>query len=84
VVGGAERVLQALCEDLPRHTVEPSVGCFRAAGPIGRELAAAGIEVSERLAPRRRDWRQVWSLRRDLRARRTHLVYCLDHSNVLW
>lgn len=84
MIGGAERVLQALCEDLPQHDVEPSVGCFRAAGPVGRALGDAGVPVSEQLAPARRSLAQVWALRADLRRHRTHLVYCLDHSNVLW
>jgi glycosyltransferase involved in cell wall biosynthesis len=83
VVGGAERVIEALCRDLPQHDVDVRIGCLRERGPIGRSLAEAGLEVVENLAPARRSAAQLWSLRRFLRRQRPHVMYALEHSNVL-
>jgi glycosyltransferase involved in cell wall biosynthesis len=83
VVGGAERVVEALCQDLPAHGVDVALGCLRDAGPIGRSLADAGLTVDEQLAPHRRRPAQVLALRRFLRSRRPHVVYFLEHSNAL-
>ena len=45
VVGGAERVLQALAEDLPGEGFCVRVACLRASGPVGEELRSVGVPV---------------------------------------
>lgn len=84
VVGGAERVVEALCQDLPDHGVDVSLGCLREAGPIGRSLADGGLEVVDQLAPRGRAPGQVLDLRRFLKRRAPQVVYLLEHSNALF
>lgn len=84
VVGGAERVLQALAEDLPGEGFFVRVGCLRDAGPVGGQLRAAGVEVDERIAPSPRSPLSTVRVARWLASTGAEVVYLLDHSNVLW
>lgn len=84
VVGGAERVVQALALELPRHGVAAAVGCLRGPGPVGDELVAAGVPLRPHISPGPRDPRGLWRTRRWLRSTGARVVYCLDHGNALW
>jgi glycosyltransferase involved in cell wall biosynthesis len=84
VVGGAERVLQALAEDLPGEGFRVRVGCLRGAGPVGRELREAGIAVDEQIAPAPRNPVGMVPVARYLAERKADILYVLDHSNALW
>ena len=84
MVGGAERVLQALAEDLPGEGFSVRVGCLRAAGPVGEELRAAGVRVDEAIAPSARDPFSTARIARYFQREVTDVAYMLDHSNVLW
>jgi glycosyltransferase involved in cell wall biosynthesis len=84
VVGGAERVLQALAEDLPGEGFSVRVGCLRTAGPVGDELRAAGVPVDQQVAPSPRSPWSTIRLARYLEGCGAEIVYLLDHSNVLW
>ena len=84
VVGGAERVLEALVHGLPRHGVDVVVGCLREPGPVGEALRAAGVAVAHGLAPRRLDPTHVLSVGRWLGRTGADVVYVLDHSNALF
>jgi glycosyltransferase involved in cell wall biosynthesis len=84
VVGGAERVLQALLEDLPGHRIAPHLVCLRRPGPIGESLRAGGLAVAADLSSHRYDPRAFFRLLRVARAFRPQLFYLLDHSNALW
>jgi glycosyltransferase involved in cell wall biosynthesis len=84
VVGGAERVLQALAEDLPGEGFSVRVGCLRTAGPVGDELRAAGVPVDEGIAPWARSPLSTARVARYLEQSGAEIVYLLDHSNVLW
>jgi glycosyltransferase involved in cell wall biosynthesis len=83
VIGGAERVVEALCRGLPQHGWRVGLGLLREPGPIGESLANEGVEMTSRLAPRRRDPFQVLSLARHLGRVHADAVYVLDHSNAL-
>lgn len=84
VVGGAERVLQALAEDLPGEGFSVRVGCLRAAGPVGEELRSAGVPVDEQIAPSPRSPLSTLRVARYLSTHQAAIVYLLDHSNTLW
>lgn len=84
VVGGAERVLQALAEDLPGEGFSVRVGCLRAAGPVGEELRRAGVEVDDQVAPSTRSPLSTVRVARWLGRTGAEVAYLLDHSNVLW
>ncbi|RKZ05685.1 hypothetical protein DRQ32_12110 [bacterium] len=84
VVGGAERVLQALAEDLPGEGFLVRVACLRDAGPVGEQLRRAGVEVDERIAPWPRDPFSTLRIARYLASHGSEIAYMLDHSNVLW
>ncbi len=84
VVGGAERVLQALAEDLPGEGFLVRVACLRDAGPVGEQLRRAGVEVDERIAPWPRDPFSTLRIARYLARHGSEITYMLDHSNVLW
>ena len=60
VVGGAERVLQALAEDLPGEGFSVRVGCLRSAGRVGEELRAAGVPVDEGMVRALRCCQRPW------------------------
>ncbi len=83
VVGGAERVIEALATGLPREGFETSVFLLRAPGPVGDALIARSVDVRSHLLPA--NWRPdgPWRLRNALRAGRADLVHVLDHSNAL-
>jgi glycosyltransferase involved in cell wall biosynthesis len=84
VVGGAERVLQALAEDLPGEGFSVRVGCFRSAGTVGEELRKAGVPVDEQIARGARSPSSTARVASYLRRSGAEVVYLLDHSNVLW
>jgi glycosyltransferase involved in cell wall biosynthesis len=84
VVGGAERVLQALAEDLPGEGFSVRVGCLRSSGAVGDELRTAGVQVDEAIAPSARDPFSTVRVARYLQHEATDVAYMLDHSNVLW
>jgi L-malate glycosyltransferase len=44
-LGGSERQMTEIAKALDRSRFEPHVGCFRAEGMRGRELAAAGVPI---------------------------------------
>jgi glycosyltransferase involved in cell wall biosynthesis len=84
VVGGAERVLQALAEDLPGEGFSVRVGCLRGAGPVGAELREAGIAVDEGIARAPRNPLGMVPVARYLARHDADILYVLDHSNALW
>lgn len=84
VVGGAERVLQALAEDLPGEGFLVRIGCLRSAGPVGEELRSVGVPVDENVAPEARSPLSTARVARYLERSGADVVYLLDHSNVLW
>ncbi len=61
-----------------------TLACLRDAGPIGRSLADRGLRVDQNLAPARRSFSQVISLRRYLKRAKPHVAYVLDHTNALF
>ncbi len=84
VTGGAERQLQHLILNMDRGKVEPHLYCMRQPGPIGEQLAAAGIPVRYGLGPGKppAPWvplKLAWVFRRD----RIDALYCLDHTNAV-
>ncbi len=83
MIGGSERVVEALCCDLPAHGIDVGVGCLRAPGPVGEALLARGVALRGELAPARTDPRALWALRAHLRRVAADVVYVLDHSNAL-
>lgn len=83
VVGGAERVFEALCLDLPAHGVDVFAGCLREPGPLGQLLANAGVPLTAHLAPNRLDPRNWGRLARHFRRIAPDVLYVLDHSNAL-
>lgn len=84
VVGGAERVVEALALRLGSRGFDVTVGCLRAAGPIGASLAARGVPVESDLGPARLAPGQVFAVRRWLRRTRADVLFVLDHSNALF
>ncbi len=84
VVGGAERVVQALASGLGHEGFEVVVGCLRSPGPIGEALRTRGIRVDEGLATRRADPLQIPAVIRWLRGVGADVVLVLDHSNALF
>lgn len=84
VVGGAERVVEALAAGLGHEGFEVVVGCLRSPGPIGEALRTRGIRVDEGLATRRADPLQIPAVIRWLRGVGADVVLVLDHSNALF
>ncbi len=84
VVGGAEKVVEALCRHLPQTGWEVGLGTLREAGPVGEGLRAVGVEVRTHLAPQRQNPWQLWKLRSHLRRVEADVVYVLDHTNALF
>jgi glycosyltransferase involved in cell wall biosynthesis len=84
VVGGAERVVEALANGLGHEGFEVVVGCLRSPGPIGEALRTRGIRVDEGLATRRADPLQIPAVIRWLRGVGADVVLVLDHSNALF
>jgi glycosyltransferase involved in cell wall biosynthesis len=83
VVGGAERVTQALVSRLPRDRFECAFLFLREAGPIGRELFCVGCGGAERLQHGRFDTAVLVRLARRLRRWRPDVLFCMDHHNAL-
>lgn len=84
VVGGAERVVEALVTGLQHEGFEVVVGCLRGPGPIGEALRARGVRVDEGLATRRADPLQIPAVIRWLRGVGAEVAFVLDHSNALF
>ena len=84
MVGGAERVLEALLEDLPAHGIQAHLVCLRRPGPIGEALRRRGLPVHCELSGHRYDPRAFFRLWRLARRLRPQIFYVLDHSNALW
>lgn len=84
VVGGAERVIQALAEDLPGEGFSVRVGCLRAAGTVGEELRSSGVPVDEHIAPSARSPLSTARVAAWLGRAGADIAYLLDHSNALW
>ncbi len=83
-VGGAERVVQALCTGLPELGIETSLSTFRGLGAIGEEIAAAGVPVNPSVLPHPRLPSSLPRLVGHLRSDSPDIVYVLDHSNALF
>jgi len=74
-VGGLERVAVDLALALRAAGHWVGVYCFFSAGPLRRELDAAGIPVTEFHKDRHRNAALVWSMARQLRRDHVHILH---------
>ena len=84
VIGGAERVAQALARGLGRFGLRASVACLHAPGSVGAELRELGLPFVSDLARRRRDPTVLSRLVGNLRRLETDLLYSLDHHDAVF
>ncbi len=77
-VGGAEAVVRDLARALDRRRFRVSIGCIRALGPIGRELAAEGIDISVTGIENKVDYFGGLKLRRFVLERKIDVIH--SHS----
>lgn len=82
-VGGAERQIQTLAENLAPDRFVSTFCCAKAPGVIGEELMAAGFTVHSRLIRRRYDLSLIFKLRRLIEREAIDLVYARDELNVI-
>lgn len=84
-IGGAERLVQTLALSMDRARIEPVAICLYEAGPVGEELRAAGVTVTDRLARSRSDLAAGRRLREALARERIDVVYAIDSPlPLLW
>lgn len=85
-VGGAERNNQRVLLGLDRTRFEPHVATLKARGPIGDELAASGVPVTENLFPSARGFLAARGSLADLcRKLRPNLLFTSDSPlPMLW
>lgn len=83
VVGGAENVLIDVITRLPSEGFETALYFLKEAGPLGRELLQMGYSGVERLQRHRMDPLVLLRLARRLRLFSPHILFALDHHNVL-
>jgi glycosyltransferase involved in cell wall biosynthesis len=76
-IGGAETVIRDLARHLDRDRFNVSVCCLKALGSTGRELAAAGVDISvlPNADPDRVDYFTSLQLRRFLRDKQIDVVH---------
>ena len=76
-IGGAEIVVRDLARSLDRKRFNVSICCLKAQGPIQRELAADGIDISAlpNTKPDRANYFTSIELRRLIRRKRIDLVH---------
>ena len=76
-IGGAEIVIRDLARNLDRHRFQVSICCLKTLGPIGRELAAEGVDIFTLpgAAADRPDYLSALTLRREIRRRRVDVVH---------
>jgi len=85
VVGGAERVFAHLIHGLNSSPFAPELLALREPGPIGEELAGAGIPLVSRLTGDGKfDPFVVAKIRRLIRSRRYEAIYFLDHAHTVF
>lgn len=83
-VGGAEKNLVTLAKGLDAGRFEVSVASLMPAGALARELAYAGIPVTDMGVRSRADLRGVWRVVKWLRRARPDVLHTwLFHANIL-
>lgn len=83
-MGGAERVLQTLCTQLPRLGFETGLSTLRDLGPVGQAIAQSGVPAEERVTAWPSSLAALPGLVAHLRRVDPDLLYVLDHSNALF
>ncbi|MBI5709187.1 MAG: glycosyltransferase [Candidatus Eisenbacteria bacterium] len=83
-IGGAERLVQTIVAGLDRARIEPLAVNLYGPGPVGEQLAAAGLEVVSGLAASRWDPRAGRRLAAALRELQADLVYVADSALPLF
>ncbi|MBN2071276.1 MAG: glycosyltransferase [Candidatus Krumholzibacteriota bacterium] len=84
VTGGAEVIVKALCELLPRHRLEPVLVCLREPGEVGEAIASSGIRTFSRLAGARYDPLAVFRLAGVLKRYPGAGIIVLDHHDAIF
>ncbi len=84
ITGGAERQTQHLINHLDRKHFTPYLYTLRDPGPIGEQLATAGLPLVSHLAPGRlpMPWAPL-KIARQLRRDKIDFIFCLDHNNAV-
>ncbi len=74
-LGGAEVVVRDLARALDRDRFNVSICCLTVLGPIGRELAAEGIDISVLGSPQKVDYLAGLKLRRFVRDKQIDVIH---------
>jgi sugar transferase (PEP-CTERM/EpsH1 system associated) len=74
-VGGMERMVMALVNDLDRSQFTPSICTIEGAGRLAPELVSSGVEVIALNKPPGFSVRCIWRLRQLLKSRRVDIVH---------
>jgi glycosyltransferase involved in cell wall biosynthesis len=78
-VAGAEVLVREIIQQLGA-TLEPTVFCLDAIGPLGEQLRADGVEVVCLNRKPGRDWGALWRLAREIRRRRIEVLHAHQYS----
>jgi glycosyltransferase involved in cell wall biosynthesis len=78
-VAGAEVLVAETVRRLAGQ-IDPTIFCLDGVGPIGERLQAEGVEVVCLGRRPGRDWRVVWRLAREVRARGVELLHAHQYS----
>ena len=74
-LGGAEVVVRDLARSLDRSRFNVSIGCMTVLGPIGRELAAEGIDITVLGTPNKVDYLAGFKLRTFVLDRQIDIIH---------